>query len=298
MSLRHWIGVAALLAPGAAFAQPTLDSLWPNADGLRWEYEFSYTSVIEPAFATPATLWLDGTVQTAGGTAQVLRGEHLAPSKPFDGPALDPLLAAIWRARPDLRVAIEARTGASPAGTSVWWPLLLHSGYFMKNPTNIQMWQPDWDHPTWTYLTDDLTVGATFTHQLVPELADDVSLHGTVESIDASVTTADGTFEHAVRMGYVIDYGWSVATDEIGNVLGMYRGETRGHVHFVPGIGPVALIEDYVMFAEIDCSPNTCPQEWVDQLGEIVQTFALSLTRRPVAVAQASWSNVKSLYRQ
>lgn len=296
MSFRHWMGAVALLLPGAAFAQPTLDSLWPNADGLRWEYELVYTSTVDPDFTTPAVLRLDGTVQTAGGIAQVLYGEHAVPAKARLGAANDPLLVALWRARPDLRAAIEARTGRSLEDAAIWWPLLLHDGYFMKNPTNIQMWQPDLDHATWTYLTDDLTVGATFTQQLVPELADNVFLHGTVEAIDATVATVAGTFEHAVRMGYVIDYGWSEAVDSDGQVIGQFRGETRGHMHFVPGVGPVEMLENFIPVLEADCTPADCPQELIDLLGVSVQTMTLSLSQ-VVSVEQSTWSTVKLLYR-
>jgi len=291
---------AALLVPVAANAQPTLDSLWPNANKLGLEYEFVNASPIplEPSFTTPATLWFDGTVQTFGGTAQVLHGTHYVPVKARPGAASDPLLAALWRARPDLRSAIQARTGRSLEEVPInWWPLLLHTGYFMKSPTNIQMWQPDWSHPTWTYLTDDLRLGATFTHQLVPELADNVFLHGTVEVIDATVETLAGTYEPAVRMGYVIDFGWGEVVDvnNPGEVVGRVRGETRGHVHFVPGVGPVEMLENFVPYLEIDCTPNTCPQEWIDLLGA---TFTRTLSLASVVSVEAfTWSEVKSLYR-
>jgi hypothetical protein len=284
----------ALLVPVTAFAQPTLDSLWPNANGLRLEYEFVNTSPTpsEPSFTVSAVLWFDGTVQTFGGTAQVLHGTHNVPAKAHPGAASDPLLAALWHARPDLRAAIVARTSRSLEEVPInWWPLLLHTGYFMKNPTNIQMWQPDWSHPTWTYLTDDLRVGATFTHQLIPELADDVFLHGTVEAIDATVVTLAGTYESAVRMGYVIDYGW---TDPVG-IIGRSHAETRGHVHFVPGVGPVEMLENFIPYLEIDCTLGACPQEWIDLLGATF-TKALSLAR-VVSVESNTWSAVKSLYR-
>ena len=299
MSLRFMMCAVALLGPVAAIAQPTLDSLWPNANGLRWEYEFVNTSPlpVEPSFTTSATLWFEGTVQTPGGTAQWLHGVHSVPAKARTGAAADPLLAALWRARPDLRSAIQARTGRSLEEVPInWWPFLLHDGYFMKSPTNIQMWQPDWSHPTWTYLTDDLRVGATFTHQLVPELADNIFLHGTVEVIDATVVTLAGTYEPAIRMGYVIDFGWGELTDpNIGQVIGRARGEIRGHVHFVPGVGPVEMLENNTPFLEIDCTPNTCPQEWLDLLGATF-TRTLSLAR-VVSVESNTWSTVKSLYR-
>lgn len=298
MSTRHVLAVVTLLVPGTALAQPTLDALWPNDNGLRWEYELVVTSTVDAGLTGPAALWLDGTVQTAGGTAQVLYGEHVQPSKAGTGAAVDPLLVAVWRARPDLRAAIAARTGVSLEGGPTWWPLLLHDGYFMKNPTDIQMWQASWDHPTWTYLTDNLAVGASFMQQLIPELASDVFLHGTVESVEATVSTGAGTYEHAVRMHYVIDYGWTEEFDGNQQLIGRTRTETRGHVHFVPGVGPVEVLEDFVPYAEVDCAPAACPQEWTDQIGVSVETKTLSLAHEFVAVEPSTWGMVKSLYRQ
>ena len=294
MNLRQCVSILAILSPAVALAQPTLHSLWPNADGNRWEYELTHTSPNEPAFTTPAALWLQGTAETAGGTAQVLHAEHAVPVP--KGVALaNPVLAAVWRARPDLRPAIAARAGVAQAGPEVWWPLLLHNGYFMKGASSIQMWQTDVDHPTWTHLTDDLAVNATFTQQLIPELADNVFLHGTVLATDATVTTIVGTFEDAVRMGYVIDYGWGEWIDDQGNPLFRYRAETRGHVHFVPDVGPVEMLEDFIPFVEIDCASPPCPRE--GDLGVSFETLTLSLTNRVVSIAELNWGTVKSRYR-
>jgi hypothetical protein len=297
-----WLAAAAcLLLPHFATAQPSLQSLWPNADGLRWDYQLTVVNVVSPDhnFTAPAWLQLSGTVETSGGTAQVLLASHDVSAKAGAAPALPPIVRAVWRARPDLRARIVALYGADRvAATAAWWPLLLHDGYLMKSATNIQMWQPSWDHPTWTYLRDDLSVGATFTHQLVPELADDIFLYGTVEANDATVVTQAGTFEHAVRMGYRIDYGWSTGISEGGTWLGRFRSETRGHVHYVPDVGPVELLQDFVPFVEVDCDTLACPGEWTGQLGETDESMTLSLGSAPTAIAPASWSAVKALYRK
>jgi len=167
----------------------------------------------------------------------------------------------------------------------------------MKNTSNIQMWQPDWNHPTWTYMTDDLRPGATFTHQLVPELADNVFLHGTVEATDVPVSTVAGDFEHAVQIGYVIDYGWSEGTDPEGQPIGQFRSETRGHVHYVPDVGPVESLEDFLPFVEVDCGTQECPAEWTDLLGVSIATISLSLSQRPVGVEAVTWGRLKALYQ-
>ena len=292
MSRRHAFALALVLAPVGVLAQPTLESLWPNPDGLRWEYEFHITGIINGKdFTSPASLQLAGQVETPGGTAQILIGEHDGPPDLNPAPVRDPLLRAVWQARPDLRAASVARNDVSSGG-STWAPLLLHDGYFMKNAINIQMWQPSWNHPTWTYLTSDLGVGATFTQQLIPEIADDVFLHGTVSDIDATVSTIAGTFEHAVKMTYRIEYGWGDGLPD--GTMARFRMETIGHVHYVPDVGPVDLREEF-MLLEIDCAPTTCPQEWQDRVGTSLQTITLSLTGT-VGVEARTWSQVKSLY--
>lgn len=295
MHMGHALAAALVLVPAVAPAQSTLESLWPNHDGLRWEYQFHVTDALGKDFTSPASLQLLGQVETPGGTAQVLIGDHDLPPGPDAAPGRDPLLRALWRSRPDLRAKIASRSEV--AGGSTWWPIFLHAGWFMKRPENIRMWHPDWDHPTWTYLTADLFVGATFTQQLIPELADDIYLHGTVTDIDATVTTPAGTFEHAVKLTSVVDYGWSEVTDPNGLVIGRTRGETRGHVHYVPHVGPVESLEDFIPYVEIDCAPSACPQEWQDELGVSFATTTLSLTGLPVSVEEQSWTRIKSLYR-
>ena len=290
------LAVALVLAPAGALAQPTLESLWPNHDGLRWEFEFHVTEVVSGRyFASPASLQLLGQAETPGGTAQVLIGQHEPPSGLDAAPVRDPLLRALWRARPDLRTAIATRNEL--ASGSSWWPLLLHDGWFMKNATNIQMWQPSWTHPTWTYLTNDLSVGATFTQQLVPELADNVFLHGTVTDIDAAVSTIAGLFEHAVKMTYRIEYGWSEPLpDPVPGGMPRSLMETQGHVYYVPNVGPVDLLEEFLLL-EIDCTPETCPQEWQDRVGTSLQTITLSFTGLPAQpVEPRTWTQVKNLY--
>ena len=298
--MRQLLTIAALtyLAAGAAGAQPTMDALWPNEDGTRWEYQLHIIEIIDDIdFTSPAYLQLSGTAMTPGGEAQVLLGEHAAVPAPARSapPVLSPLLSRIWLARPDLRGAIASLPAGAPRQT--WWPTFLHDGYFMKNVDDIQMWQDPWTHPTWTYLEDDITVGASFVQQLVPEFADDIYLHGTVAEIDANVTTPAGTFDDAVRMDYLLDMGVSVIEDGMGNLIGTYHGETAGHVHYVPGVGPVDMLEEWIMVVWADCGEGDCPPEWLDMVGVVVSTVSLDLTRLPVSNEPASWGEIKSMYR-
>jgi hypothetical protein len=183
---------------------------------------------------------------------------------------------------------------AKRQSVATWDPSLIHDGYFMKGAESIQMWQPDWDHPTWTYVTSALSVGAEFTHQLVPELADDIFLHGTVSSIDDAVTTPAGNFTGAVRMTYVIDYGISEVVNESAELLARVHSETNGTVHFVPGIGPVDLHEVYTGLASVECLVADC-----SSLSDLFpdETQDLALTSYPTPVEARSWGEVKTLYR-
>ena len=298
-SSQGMIVLLTLLVAAQAAAQPTLDALWPNDDGLRFTYHYTYDdAMLEQSSASEAYLQLEGTVMTAGGEAQILLADHGdLPAKALAGqPAADGLLRVLWRARPDLRPQLES-LAAAKNDKALWLPLLLHGGYFMKSTDAIRMWQESWNHPTWTYLTSDLTPGATFVQQLIPELADDIFLHGTVGAVGVTVTTLAGTFDDAVRMDYLIDMGTAQATDENGNLIGETHGEVRGYVHYVPGVGPVDMFQETLPFITIDCGTNECPPEWTQWLGQVVETQTLSLSDAPVPRADASWGGVKSLYR-
>ena len=292
------ITIVLVAIAGTCLAQPTVDTLWPNADGLYWRYEFHVEGPWVPDFTSPAYLALEGTTVTPGGTAQNLLAHHepIYSTRLATAPELPSLLAAVWRARPDLRQDIESRYG-STGRDSYWWPTFLHDGYFLKSVTGILMWQDAWAHPTWTYLEDDLSVGAGFTFQLLPELADDVFLHGTVAAVDATVSTTAGVFTGAVRMDYVIDYGVRQATDEQGNLIGTVHPETRGHVHYVPGVGPVDMLEMYYPYLWADCGEEGCPPDVAGFVGVAVQIQTLTLSDAPVATTSATWGQVKAMYR-
>ena len=91
----------ALLAAGAAVAQPTLDSLWPADDGTRWEYTFHvFDHDGDIDFTSPAFLQLSGTAMTPGGEAQVLlEGHDEVPESRDAAPrGLSSLLARAGRA--------------------------------------------------------------------------------------------------------------------------------------------------------------------------------------------------------
>lgn len=294
----RWLIAGLACVPATVLAQPTLSSLWPHADGSRWDYEISIVDAEPLDWTGPGFLQFDGTVETAGGTAQVLVAEHATPTGKRTTGGADVFLASVWRARPDLRAAITARYGDQAAGDAAWYPLLVHGGYFIESAAALHMWQAKWNHATWTYATDNLTVGAQFTQQLIPELADDVYLHGTVEAIDATVATPVETFAGAVRIAYEVDYGWSEDTGEDGTPLGRFiRSRTQGHVHFVPDVGPVEMHEEFILYAEIDCGAEPCPPEWLEGLGTPIARYDMGLTGTTVGVHSRTFTQMKALYR-
>lgn len=289
-----------LLVAAPAAGQPTLDALWPNDDGLRFAYHYTWhDAMLGLNHASAAHLQLEGTAMTAGGEAQVLLAEHgdLPAAARAGDPGLGGLPGLVWRARPDLRPALADRIAVAKDAQATWQPYLLHGGYFLKGAAAIQMWQDAWNHATWTYLTSDLAPGADFVHQLLPEIVDDIFLHGTVGAVGVGVTTLAGTFDDAVRLDYLIDMGQATYTDEMGELIGVVHAEVRGHVHYVPGVGPVEMLQEFLPFVTADCGEGGCPPEWTAWLGEVVETQTLSLSQAPVPTADVSWGGVKSLYR-
>jgi hypothetical protein len=291
-----WSAVLALLAPAAAWSQPTLDSLWPNDDGLRWTYSGNYEDIVDGPESFTGILQFDGTVPLfGGGTGQNLEATAIgvpASSASAAGAArLQGFWRQLWIARPDLRAKIESYAAAHKV--PIAWPLLLLGpANFVKDATTIGSWSEVEDYWGWWYLTNDLTMGAQWTLQLVRPLADDVFLHATVTSLMASVVTDAGTFNDAVQMDYLVEYGLAEIIDEGGNSIGTVRAETSGTVYYVPNVGPVAC-EEHFYATEVNC-PTCPPDEW--PVGVDLAHGDLSLRSLPVAEQESSWGHVKALF--
>ncbi len=282
------------LIPGPALAQPTLDSLWPNANGLRWDYELTINDWLHGSVFTTNTarMTLVDSVHTMSGTAQLLHAWHDLP--------------------PQWRTLVPGPSPRNPRphfpGVAVdtgWWPTLLSGGHFMKTESCIQVSQPAWDWSI-TLLTSDLSVGASFTHEAWPgdSSSGPVYVHATVEAVDAIVATPARTFTNAVRIRYVVDWGASDCVPADLACIVSLRHETRGHVHYVPDVGPVEMVQDFVL-AEGDtactwtwpCLPAACECCCSFAPGITMETMTLSLIRGPVGVAPTTWTHFKRLYR-
>ncbi|MBK9778330.1 MAG: hypothetical protein IPP62_18540 [bacterium] len=195
--------IISVLVATAASAQPTLDSLWPNSDGLRFTYDYTYQEfLLNESTSGSAWLQFDGYAITPGGQAQIIEGGQ----PPLPGKAKAPypgILGQVWRARPDLRMKIAALYGdAAKDESGFWCSSFLSSGLFLKSADGIRMWNEYWNDTAWVYLDGDILPGASFTVQLLPELAPDFYLHGTVEDVAATIMTGAGTFANAVKVAY------------------------------------------------------------------------------------------------
>ncbi len=302
-SIPHVTALAAglLLAAPALAGTPTMSDYWPNTDGLSWRYDQHY----EENDGDPVTvdnrlrLLFDGTTVAAGGVdAQYLRQELLAGAASrlrLDAMVPDPLLRTLWTARPELRDRILEASGAGcpgvhPPGS---YAVLLGGEFAWKETaTEIAAWRCNLDNTkSWTWLVSNVSVGNTFTLQLIPDLASDVMLHGTMAAIEDATVPA-GTFHNTLRVDYVIDYGGSACTDDAGTPHGTYRSETHGFVRYAPGVGPVESYEEFIRYAEQsdDC---VAPSE----IGRVTASASLKLSSGPVPVRPMSWAGVKTLYR-
>ncbi len=290
-----------LLAASPAAAQaPTLGELWPNDDGHAWDYA-QHHETYDPApqsFDGEVRLWLDGTTVAPGDiAAQYLRQTSLvgvtASFAPSSLPAIaDPLLRNLYVARPDLRAAVERLANENPCPLNAPSPryslLLTGELAYLKTSGEIAAWRCDLASTrSWQWLVSDLSVGSGFTIQLLPDLASDVVLHGTVGAIEPTTVPA-GTFSDCVRVDYVVDYGASACTDASGNVTGTARYETQGWVRYAPGVGPVESSEAFVL-AEVT---GTC--------GVAAGTYSATrqqLLSAAVPAAPTTWGRLKVVYR-
>lgn len=299
MRTAFWIAAAALgLAPPAG-AQVTMDALWPNADGLGWTFEQHYESygpnpeVVDNQFR----MFFDGVVVAPNGIeAQYLRHQLLGgPAARDAGRPAGPFFRQLWLARPDLRERIRRTLDAecpqyAPPGS---YAVMLSGEFaYRKTAGEIAAWRCNAaDTRSWLWLVSDLTLGTTFTLQLLPDLANDVFLHGRIAAIETATVPA-GTFNGCVRVEYTVDYGLGECTDPNGAPLGTYRSETRGWIRYAPGVGPVETRETWIPYAEAtgSCAPP-------GSVGQPHSLATLELASATVAARPLTWGRLKRIYR-
>jgi hypothetical protein len=257
------------------YAQSKLDPLWPNDDGHAWSFAYRYEEdltvqptlygtaaevpaaptpeEILPILRTPVTL---GNAQTgnyglvfrgqtttqSGATGQNLVESLTEPGAMLIGAAApgiqQRLMNRVGWVRPDLRGRIAA-LGVSTRRLDTF-PILLHGGAWQKTLDYIGTFGDLDRNLAWEFLGADTKQGASFRLQLLPSIATDVFLTGWV--VPKRLRGADSGGK-AVEVVYVIDYGVSQATDANGAPIGYLRDIGYGSVTYVPGEGPVSMLE-------------------------------------------------------
>jgi hypothetical protein len=269
---------------------PTLENIWPNEDQASWVYQYTYrfwdwsgfriypdADSVPPAPSMDVvtrllitngigdniqlsrgiyTLEFDGDTTTSKGvTAQNLRETLMG----VDGRAplsagqsqIDPLLASLLIARPDLRDKIMEHTGFGADNMLQAYdvsglvtrdltqfledPLFIHGGPWEKTDEWIGSYGNIDTLLAWKFLDAGLSRGYEFTHQLIPGLTSDVFLHCRVSHL-TDVETAAGSFGRALECIYMVDYGLS---EILFPTLGWSRFFEYGTVVYVPAVGPV-----------------------------------------------------------
>jgi hypothetical protein len=251
---------------------PTLDNIWPNPDSASWTYNhamtawdgewtlyptpedvpdepvpdwnevFTYFETNIPPAATMTetgsmTLTFDGMTTTeAGVTAQNLVQEIIIGAGTGRSPASREWL--FNRTRP-----LGAGVGSPDRSPMVnEGPIFLHGGAWEKSSSGIVMYGPFDQDPAWRYLTSNLRVGSSFSLQLLPGIAPNAYLHGTVYR-QISAETELGTFKKALDCLYIVDYGITAVTDLQGEIMGYVRNMALGRVIYAPTVGPVYSYE-------------------------------------------------------
>ena len=250
----------------------SLPELWPHAEGASWNYD------------RIAATWQGGAPRFTTGQ---VRFELGAPEPQANGDTLQSLTVlsaggepAFWSqlriARPDVTVPMPM---AATSG------LALHDAARLRIAAQeIAAYETN-STRSWLYLEADAQAGRTFRLQLVSSLADSVFLDGTVVGT-TGVSTPAGSFADAVRVRYVVDFGWGVIPSRPGDAL---RAVTRGEMFFAPGVGPVLARETFVPAARIRGTPPAAPFD---------STFAeLQLVAHATTVHSSSWSAVKEHFR-
>ncbi len=267
---------------GGPTPKPTLDNVWPNADGTTWQYQheerqwswdvtFYATRDAVPILPLPSweevftlvesrtpvepfgieqglyTLAFDGMVITGSGVEAQNLTEQLviAPPPPPPGDAPSDLGSTVVTGSGE-RIPRGSLTPfldlPGRASTVAESPMFLHGGPWEKTSEYIGTYGDLDQRLTWKFLTRNLSVGSQFTYQLVPLFKDDMFLRCLVWR-QFSVETDLGVLKNAVDCLYILDWGVSAVTNVQGDLLGYVRFIDYGRVIYAPTVGPVYCYE-------------------------------------------------------
>jgi len=246
----------------------TIDELWPNDNGRWWEYDLHIAEsdtdlgdLKDPDIPLPSVQQMSrlvvdlahdgsptsedyllrtsfaGTRTTmSGATGQALVEEFEdVGSKKTDARTADPILDLIWSMRPDLRSRLPEpdKVGSGDRG-----PAGLTGYCWTKTETYIGGYGDLNADLSWLYLKAPLRASATFTMQLVPDIADNIWLHGLIER-QLTWTQGETAYPRAVEVFLLIDLGAQIATDDQGNTMQLDRSWVCSRTVYAPGVGPV-----------------------------------------------------------
>lgn len=293
ITLSGSIAFALFTVPFTASAQVSMSDLWPNENGLRWEYRQTLEMPETDPVQTTVALRFDGTAGLPGELEVQNLVEELpsATASLAAGGTSGPLMRNLWALRPDLRPALESRGFASsqPAAAA-WESIFLHGGLWEKTESEIRTWRTEPSfQKSWLYLVADLSLGNSFQLQLVPELASDVYLTGTVSQTGEDVSVPAGNFSGAYRIDYEVDYGESICTSEGSpDGTGTFRAFTRGYVDYVAGIGPIQSQEELTYSQVMGC-PGIVPDV-------VAARVRMELLEIPLPVLPTTWGRLKVRY--
>ena len=246
----------------------TIDELWPNEDGRWWEYDLHVAEsetdlgdLKDPDIPLPSVQQMSQLVADLAHDGQPTSEDYLlrtsfsgmlTTSSGATGQALveeledvesnkasicsaNPIQDLIWSMRPDLR---ERLPEPAKVGSGDNNPYGLTGYCWTKTETYIGGYGDLNADLSWLYLKAPLRTGSTFTMQLVPDIADNIWLHGLIER-QLAWTQGETTYPRVVEIFLLIDLGVQVMTDDQGNATEMERSWACSRTVYAPGVGPV-----------------------------------------------------------
>jgi hypothetical protein len=226
---------------------PTVGALWPNEDGREWSFATTFrvwSPIPEGDYLYPDP----DSIPPAPSLDAVVRilDSDFTPPAAYDAVYADYTLR--FAGRRVTRSGVEAQNlsaqiavSGDPTARIPFLPVILHGGAFEKTDSWIGTYGDLDTLAAWIYLDRSLWPGHTFTYQLLRSIEDETFLHARVFPRQR-VTVPAGTFNDAVEVVYLVDYGrrFQVSFD---GAYGYYRYVTFGNIIFVPGVGPAYSYE-------------------------------------------------------
>ncbi len=190
----------------------------------------------------------------SGATGQNLKETFYIPiGSELRSIEVDPgsnLLRPLLGARPGLRD--EARsvyptlmTGPEARKVSVRGylePLFLFGAVWERTASYIGTYGDVDTLLAWKYLESDLSPGHSFSHQLIPALANDIWLYATVWS-EGDCMIGGRDYAYCIEVIYAVDFGVEEVTNESGDVIDSYHPYAAGIIVYAPQVGPIRCRE-------------------------------------------------------